>query len=151
MGYYMRYIAADERPLSLAAISEALSLINPRYLMRPTDLDDLVEVLYDNNLYGQIEINRPGDELFEDDISAFIEMIGEASTSEERLVMMTLTAATQIIAVEMFWQGTDSEATFALFDPLWDWLFANRRGILQADTEGFYNAEGLLVERKFMI
>ena len=151
MGYYMRYIAADERPLSLAAISEALSLINPRYLMRPTDLDDLVEVLYDDKLYGQSEINRPGDELFEDDISAFIEMIGEASTSEERLVMMTLTAATQIIAVEMFWQGTDSEATFALFDPLWDWLFANRRGILQADTEGFYNAEGLLVERKFMI
>ena len=51
----------------------------------------------------------------------------------------------------MFWEGTDSEATFALFDALWDWLFANRRGILQADSEGFYNADGLLVERKFMI
>jgi len=34
-------------------------------------------------------------------------------------VMATLTSATQIIAVEMFWEGTASEATFALFDPLW--------------------------------
>ena len=151
MGYYMRYISADERPLNLTAMGEALSAIDPRYRMRPTDLDDLVEVVYDDKMYGQIEINGTDDELFEDDISAFIEMIGEATTQEERLVTSTLTAATQIIAVEMFWEGTDSEATFALFDPLWDWLFANRRGILQADSEGFYSADGLLVERKFMI
>jgi hypothetical protein len=151
MGYYMRYIVADERLLSLAAVGEAISAIDPRYLIRPTDLDELVEVLYDGKLYGQIEMNVPRDDLFEDDITAFMEMIGTPTSQEERLVMATLTAATQIIAVEMFWEGTASEATFALFDPLWDWLFTNRRGILQADTEGFYSADGLLVERKFMI
>lgn len=151
MGYYMRYISADERPLSLTAIGEALKTIDPRYTICPTDLDELVEVLYDGKLYGQIEINTPGDELFEDDISAFAEMIGTPTSQEERLVTATLNAATQIIAVEMFWEGTASETTFAIFDPLWDWLFANRRGILQADTEGFYSADGLLVERKFMI
>ena len=151
MGYYMRYISADERPLSLAQIGEILVTIDPRYVIRPTDLDELVEVVYDDKLYGQIEINAPGDELFEDDISAFVEMLGAPTSQEERLVTATLAAATEIIAVEMFWEGTASEATFALFDPLWDWLFANRRGILQADTEGFYSADGLLVERKFMI
>jgi len=151
MGYYMRYISADERPLSLAQIGEVLVAIDPRYVIRPTDLDELVEVVYDDKLYGQIEINAPGDDLFEDDISAFMEMLGAPTSQEERLVTATLTAATEIIAVEMFWEGTASEATFALFDPLWDWLFANRRGILQADTEGFYSADGLLVERKFMI
>ena len=151
MGYYMRYIAADERPLNLGLIGETLRSIDPRYVLRATDLDELVEVLYDGTLYGQIEINAPGDELFEDDISAFMEMVGTATTQEERLVTATLTAATQIVAVEMFWEGTASEGTFAKFDPLWDWLFANRRGILQADTEGFYSADGLLVERKFMI
>ncbi len=151
MGYYMRFISADERPLSLAIIGQALNAIDSRYVMRPTDLDELVEVVYDSKLYGQIEINTPGDELFEDDISAFMEMLGTATTQEECLVTTTLAAATQIIAVEMFWEGTNSEATFALFDPLWDWLFANRRGILQADSEGFYSTDGLLVERKFMI
>ena len=75
MGYYMRYISADERPLSLAQIGEALVAIDPRYLICPTDLDELVEVVYDDKLYGQIEINTPGDELFEDDISAFMEML----------------------------------------------------------------------------
>ncbi len=151
MGYFMRYISADERPLSLAAIGEVLSAIDTKYVMRPTDLDELAEVVYDGKLYGQIEMNVPGDELFEDDISAFMEMVGGATSQEERLVTATLTSATQIIAVEMFWEGTESEATFAIFDPLWDWLFANRRGILQADAEGFYSADGLLVERKFMI
>lgn len=151
MGYYMRFISADERPLSLTDIGEALKTIDRRYRLRPTDLDELVEVLYDGKLYAQIEINVPGDELFADDISAFVEMIGPPASQEEHLVAATLAAATQIIAVEMFWEGTNSEATFALFDPLWDWLFTNRRGLLQADTEGFYSPDGLLVERKFMI
>ena len=151
MGYYMRYIVADEKPLTLESLSEVFKAIDSRYVMRATDLDELVEVVYEGKLYGQIEINAPGDELFEDDISAFIEMLGAPTSQEEHLVTATLSAATEIIAVEMFWEGTASEATFALFDPLWDWLFANRRGILQADTEGFYSADGLLVERKFMI
>jgi len=34
MGYYMRYIVADEKPLSLAAVGEAISAIDPRYLIR---------------------------------------------------------------------------------------------------------------------
>lgn len=151
MGYFMRFILGDPRTLDFATIGEVLTSIDPRYVMRPTDLDDLVEVVYDGTLYGQIEIDSHGDELFEDDISAFTEMLGPATTHEEIVVANALKAATQIVAVEMFWEGTNGEATFEKFDPLWDWLFANRQGILQADTEGFYNAEGLLVERKFMI
>lgn len=151
MGYFMRYITADEQILNLADVCGVIKAISPHYQIRPTDLDDLVEVLYDDKVYGQIEMNMPGDELFDDDISAFLEMIGEPKSQEENLVTATLKTATQIIAMEMFWEGTNSEGTFALFDPLWDWLFANCRGILQADSEGFYSADGLLVERKFMI
>jgi hypothetical protein len=151
MGYFMRFILTDPRTLDMKAIGDVLTAVDPHYVMRPTDLDDLVEVLYDDTLYGQIEIDNHGDELFEDDISAFTEMLGEAKTPGETTVADALKTATQIIAVEMFWEGTNGEATFEKFDPLWDWLFANRKGVLQADTEGFYSAEGLLVERKFMI
>jgi len=45
----------------------------------------LVEVLYDGKLHGQIEMNVPSDELFEDDISAFMEIVGTATSQEERL------------------------------------------------------------------
>jgi hypothetical protein len=31
-------------------------------------------------------------------------------------------------------------------DPLWRWLHANRRGLLQADGEGYYDAKGLVLE-----
>lgn len=151
MGYFMRYISTDARPVTFGTVGEVLTAIDPLYTLRPTDLDDLVEVLYDEQLYGQVEIDAPEDELFEDDISAFTDMLGEPTSAEERLVAAALENAKQIVAVEMFWEGTDSEATFSKFDPLWAWLFANRSGILQADTEGFYNADGLLVERKFMI
>lgn len=151
MGYYMRYILTDERWVNFELLGEVLAAIDPHYRLQATDLDDLFEVLYEGRLYGQIEIDAAGDDLFEDDISAFIEMLGTPTTDTERLVAFSLTNAQQIIAVEMFWEGTEAEATYAKFDPLWDWLFANRKGILQADTEGFYNADGLLVERKFMI
>ncbi len=151
MGYFMRFLLCDPRMLDMKAIGDVLASVDPRYMMRPTDLEQLVEVWYDGTLYGQIEIDTRGDEMFTDDISAFTEMLGEPSTPQEIIVADSLKAATQIIAVEMFWEGTNGEATFEKFDPLWDWLFSNRKGILQADTEGFYNAEGLLVERKFMI
>lgn len=151
MGYFMRYISTDARPVTFATLDEVLAAVDTKYALRATDLDELVEVLYDGQLYGQVEIDSPEDELFEDDISAFTEMLGEPKTDGERTVAAALAAAQQIVAVEMFWEGTDGEATFSKFDPLWDWLFANRTGILQADTEGFYSTEGLLVERKFMI
>lgn len=151
MGYFMRFISEDASLLDFESLADVLRGLDARYILRPTDLNDLVEVLYDGQLYGQVEINPRGDELFDDDISAFLEMLGSPSTAGEQQVAQTLSAATQIIAVEMFWQGTNPEPTFEKFDPLWDWLFANRRGILQADTEGFYGAHGLLVERKFMI
>ena len=151
MGYFMRFLLCDPRMLDINAVGNILTAIDLRYMMRPTDLDDLVEVLYDGTLYGQIEIDTRGDEMFTDDISAFTEMLGQVSTPQEIIVADSLKAATQIIAVEMFWEGTNGEATFEKFDPLWAWLFNNRKGILQADTEGFYNVDGLLVERKFMI
>ncbi|MCA0456822.1 MAG: hypothetical protein LCI00_22810 [Chloroflexi bacterium] len=151
MGYFMRYISTDARPVTFATLDEVLAAIDTKYTLRATDLDELVEVLHDGQLYGQVEIDSPEDELFEDDISAFTEMLGEPKTDAERTVAAALVAAQQIVAVEMFWEGSDGEMTFSKFDPLWDWLFANRTGILQADTEGFYNTEGLLVERKFMI
>lgn len=151
MGYFMRFIQTDSPPLDFATIGDALTGIDSRYALRATDLDDLVEVVYDGTLYGQIELNPHGDEMFEDDISAFVDMLGQPSTPEETTVAAALQSATQIIAVEMFWEGTNSEATFERFDPLWTWLFKHHQGILQADSEGFYGPDGLLVERRFMI
>jgi hypothetical protein len=33
-----------------------------------------------------------------------------------------------------------------LLSPLWDWLLANRSGLIQADGEGFYEGRNLILE-----
>ena len=48
MGYFMRFLLCDPRMLDMTAIGNVLTAVDPRYTMRPTDLDDLVEVLYDD-------------------------------------------------------------------------------------------------------
>ena len=59
-----------------------------------------------------------------------------------------LRRATAIVCLQVLWQGRDSEATFSKIDLLWQWLFLFRRGVMQADGEGFYDEDGLIVEAK---
>lgn len=36
------------------------------------------------------------------------------------------------------------DALVARLDPLWVWLFQNRDGLLQADSEGYYDRRGII-------
>jgi len=38
-----------------------------------------------------------------------------------------------------------AEQTLELLSPLWEWLLANRRGLIQADGEGFYDGQHLIL------
>lgn len=153
MGYYMRFITRDDRDVSFDQIEAMLILGDARYALQRSqfEFEQVADVFYDSVLIGQIEINQVDDEIFEDDVSAFREMIGEPVSNEDRSVLAILNQAWLMVVVEALWKGTDAEYTLTKFDPLWAWLFANRSGILQADNEGFYDANGLIVERKFML
>lgn len=115
------------------------------------EFEQIAEVYYDSILIGQIEINHAGEDIFEDDIASFRDMIGEGKSDEERSALTVLDNARYMIVAEVLWKGINAETTLEKFDPLWAWLFANRIGILQADNEGFYDANGLIVERNFML
>jgi hypothetical protein len=43
-------------------------------------------------------------------------------------------------------QGRSNEETLGLLAPLWDWLTTSRRGLVQADGEGFYDQGELILE-----
>lgn len=60
-------------------------------------------------------------------------------------VLEVLTRVREMIAVQVLFGGRDIESTLTRLDPLWEWLFAHRRGLLQADGEGFYDATGLVL------
>jgi hypothetical protein len=140
MCYYMRYIVTDEEGVSLLEIEQALQTVDPSYSIQDGDLR------FGDDLYGQIEVNRSGDTLFEEEIEEFIAELEDIKGGSKKTVETALRSANTIVAVQVLWQGRETEETLGRVDPLWEWLFANRQGLLQADGEGYYSTSGLVLQ-----
>jgi len=151
MGYLMRYISTDKREITLPLIERALRQIDSAYAIANVEIDDLGDLMYGDTHFAIIEINRPGDDMFEDDLAEFRDLVGQGAGLSEARVREVLDNARALMVVEAFWQGDDAESTLAKIDPLWDWLFANYEGLSQADNEGFYDRSGLILERNFTL
>jgi hypothetical protein len=147
----MRYIMSDPRPLSLLALHDALRHHDPNFALLPDQVADMADLLYAGYTLALIEINHAGEEIFADDLTEFKDLVGAPADRRARLVLDVLNQATAIIAVEAFWDEGRADDTLHKLESLWDWLFANRQGVLQADGMGFYNADDLILERKFML
>ncbi len=150
MGYYMRFIMTDGG-ITLPELHGIVQRINPAYTLQPDEVPDLADILYDNQRIAQLEINHPDEDIFEDDISEFKDLVGVPENANAQKVLDALNSATALIAIESFWEEGKADETLDKLDPLWDWLLTNRKGIVQADGEGFYDASGLLIERNFTL
>lgn len=139
MGYYMRYIDTDESPLSLDDLGAALTAVDAAYSITNGDL------LHGDDLHGQIEINRRGSELCDEELGELQDFAEDADGENKPRVMDTLTNATAIVAVRVLWQGREPQPTLKKLDPLWQWLLANRSRLMQADDEGYYDKSGLIL------
>jgi hypothetical protein len=151
MGYFMRYFTTSQLPISPDLLNEVLKSIDGKYHLENTDLESLGRLTYADQFLGTLEFNSPDDEIFQDDRESFLDVLGKPVSEAENEVEQVLTAATALLVAEVYWEGTQAEEALKRFDPLWDWLFENRPGLLQADQEGFYNRGGLLVERRFTL
>ncbi len=151
MGYLMRYFSTDTPPITLSHIEAALKQVDAAYAITNIEVDDLGDLMYGDIHCAIVEINRPGDDMFEDDVSEFLDLVGKGDGAAEQLVRQTLTNATALIVIEALWQGENAEPVLSKIDPLWDWLFANYQGLSQADSEGFYDQSGLILERNFTL
>jgi hypothetical protein len=151
MGYLMRYIITDEREITLSSIETALQQVDPTYAITNVEVNDLGDLMFDGERLAIIEINRPGDDMFEDDLAELADVVGKDVAPAESKVHETLSSAKTLVVLEVFWLGEDAEPVLSKIDPLWDWLFANYAGIAQADSEGFYDASGMILERNFTL
>ena len=143
----MRYIVSDDQDVSLTLLESALKQIDSSYqIERDDEPDDEGALMHDNKLYGQIEVNRPGDGLFEGEIEELKGFVGSADSEPKTRVLNVLNQATALVVIRVLDQGRESEATLVRIDPLWKWLFANREGLMQAGSEGYYDASGLVLE-----
>jgi hypothetical protein len=126
----------------LRSLDPQYSIANAQEL--PRESGDLV---YGNEVYGQIEINRSGDSLFEDELEELKEFVSEAH-GKKKAVLKTLNNARTTVAVQVLWQDRDVEQTSSKIDPLWRWLFSARKGLLQVDGEGYYDSSGMILEEQ---
>lgn len=139
MSYYMRYIVTDDRPLSLSDLQAALTTVDADYSITDGELGHGAE------LYGEIEINVRGEELCDEELGELRDFVEEALGENKERVMEALRSANAMVVVRVLWQGRDSEPTLEKIAPLWQWLFSNREGLMQADGEGYYDASGLIL------
>jgi hypothetical protein len=137
VGYYIRFLLEDDRPLSLEEIMAGLRAADPGFALTGGDLTRGGELI------AQLDISLPGSGVFEDDIDMFREQAGSAGGAE---VAARLGSVTAILAARVLWQGRTAEETLDLLGPLWDWLTASRRGLVHADGEGFYDQGELILQ-----
>lgn len=139
----MRYIVADEQPVSLEDIGKAFAEAGVEYDVDGEETE--VTITYQGRPIGHVTLNVPGDSLFEEERDELIEFAEEGNEAQKRRVIDTLRAAREIVAVQVLFGDGDTGWTLDRLSPLWTWLQSNRRGLVQADGEGYYDGHDLIL------
>jgi hypothetical protein len=145
MGYYMRFIVTDSKPLDFSKLEQDLHFQDANYALKITSEREL-DVLYAGEAHAELEINQPGDGLFEAEIGELMDFLEDVRGRARKRVLNTLGNATRIIAAQILYGGRELDLTLERLDPVWDWLFAQHAGLLQADDRGYYDADKLILE-----
>jgi len=148
VGYYMRFLfAREDEPLTVDLVERGLGELDPAYVLRRAEgaKGEQADLLHDGALFGELEINRAGSELFDEEREELMESLAAVEDPAQQEVLGFLEQVRGAVVVRVLWQGREAEPTLERLDPLWGWLFERAEGLLQADGEGYYDAEGDLV------
>jgi len=149
VGYYMRYIVDEDKAISLDIIETALKRVDASYNLAAKDQEnEHAELMLGTDLYGELEINRRGTELMDEEFEELLEDVEEAEGEGLQKVQNLLRDAHFTVVVRVLWQGREAVETLEKIDPLWEWLFGQYSGLLQADGEGYYDENGQILEVK---
>jgi len=147
MGYYMRFIVDDEKDVGLDRIAAALKEADAAYQLAAWDRErERAELCCGEDLYGEIEVNRKGTELMDEEIEELCADVEDVGGPGAERVIATLRRCKAMVVIRVLWQGREAVATLEKIDPLWEWLFANFAGLLQSDGEGYYDTSGVVLE-----
>jgi hypothetical protein len=139
VGYHLRFLSEDDRPLKLDEIMAGLRNADLGFR-----LDEDGSLRWSDELLARLEVTGTSDGLLEDEISELREEAGREGAAAEA-VTTRLGSVTAILTVSVLWQERSAEQTLDLLSPLWEWLLANRRGLIYADGEGFYEGPDLIL------
>ncbi len=143
MGDFIRYLFTAEPDLSLALVESGLKAVDAGFsIFADAATDNSGDLIYGGEVYGELEINQRGDQVFDEDIDDLREQLAgisaESMSAEESLVVQTLNGARSMIALQLSEAGHEHYQQIDLF---WDWLFDRYPGLLQIDEEGYYSQD----------
>lgn len=143
MSYHLRFLITDAGTLDVDALRDSLRAINRKYRL---DLEEGAgELRLGTEVIGELRLTTPDDDSFEDELAMLEEAASEGTGKGEARVADALATVNQILAVAVPGKVHGREALESL-DPLWEFLFSSREGLLQADNEGYYDEDGLIFE-----
>ncbi len=150
MGYYMRFFDASKKRLSLKQLRTALRRIDREYELALTARQPRHGILtYAGVVYAEIDLSEPGDRVFEGEIAEMLEALptvkGKAKSQASELVEESLRATRRTVVVCVRFGTKEVEETLSRIDPIWDFLFSSRTGLLHAQGEGYYDEDETLI------
>ena len=137
----MRYFVIDDDPLSLDQIEAGLREVDPSFQVTPTG-----ELRRGDQLLAELAAHVEGSEAFSDELDGFLDLVGDTDPDPRSEVERQLEKTRAIVAAQLLWQDRSLEQTIELLAPLWLWLRKSRAGLFQADHEGFYDGDELILE-----
>lgn len=144
MSLRMRFLITDPGKLSLDELARSLRSTNRRYQCDFEAQGGSITLGGDE--VASIEIYSPGDGTFDDELAELEEAASEGSGAGEARVADTLATVQLILAAELAGKSSKRDGSRDAMEPVWEWLFGNRTGLLQVDSEGYYDEEGLIYE-----
>ncbi len=133
----MRYFA--DAPLALDAIKSGLSAEDPRFKIDGGELNRGTDLL------AEIEINRPGSDLFDDELAKMSSQLQSIQTPAATQVLSRVSATQALLAVQVVNQARTPEQTMELLGPLWTVLQRLTNGLWHVDGQGFFDNGQLVV------
>ncbi|MBY6047156.1 hypothetical protein [Vannielia litorea] len=141
MSHYMRFFFTSPAP-GLADLAAALPSTLPRHSLRhlaPEAGPREAELFAGETLCAALDLTLPDKPLFADETGEFIEALDAGKgQGDVALVRGVLTGCTAILAAQVLWQGRTTDEVMDDLDPFWDWVASQHKGLLQADTQGFF-------------
>lgn len=139
MGDFIRFILTGAENLTLADVERGLKEVDAEFsIYTDSAAPTTGDVLYGSEIYGEVEVNRAGDQMLREDIEDLREQIAVLQDEGVAIVRQTLDGATGMVALRLSEAGLDD---YDRIDPFWDWLFEHYAGLLQVDEEGYYRGD----------
>jgi len=132
VGQYMRYFA--DATLSLDVLKKSLSTEDATFKI------DGGEVTRGGQLLAEVEINKPGSDMFSDDINGMLQKLHYAGASQ---VMQRVQGTQAVLAVQIL-DGAPN--AMELLGPFWTVLQRMSTGLWHVEGQGFYDQGQLIAQ-----